>query len=240
MTKSEVFFFLRISQPRCGNYCVFDGVCTHSVSHAHFSDTVSLRDVQTSRTRMVQGVCSAHVISLISPSPLSHVLSAVLFPHGHFQTTFPSAPSLSNCTQSKSAGQARFCTSAEEFGYLANPTHSTLRGDIVTDDSGSRAVFTEQGSSVSQKTAAKVMDIISSLPGCSGQAADAISICTQVKMEDVSTFLKIPRSECPDIDYVYQSTHGQNYGPVWKIQLFLSKGICTFTFWQDSCDDSTL
>ena len=40
---------------------VFRNWCTHSVSHAHFSDTVSLRDVQTSRTRRAQGVCSAHV-----------------------------------------------------------------------------------------------------------------------------------------------------------------------------------
>ena len=35
-----------------------------------------------------------------------------------------------------------------------------LLGDIVKDDSGSYAVFTEQGSSASQMTAAKVMDII--------------------------------------------------------------------------------
>ena len=35
-----------------------------------------------------------------------------------------------------------------------------LRGDIVKDDSGAKEVFTEQGSSVSQMTAAKVMDII--------------------------------------------------------------------------------
>ena len=34
-----------------------------------------------------------------------------------------------------------------------------LRGDIVKDDSGAYAVFTEQGSSASQMTAAKVMDI---------------------------------------------------------------------------------
>ena len=56
-----------------------------------------------------------------------------------------------------------------------------LRGDIVKDDSGSYAVFTEQGSSASQMTAAKVMDIKSRLPGCSGQAADAVSAYTQVK-----------------------------------------------------------
>ena len=50
-----------------------------------------------------------------------------------------------------------------------------LRGDIVKEDSGSYAVFTEQGSSASQMTSEKVMDIISRLPGCAGQAADAVS-----------------------------------------------------------------
>ena len=74
-----------------------------------------------------------------------------------------------------------------------------LRGDIVKDDSGSYAVFTEQGSSASQMTAAKIMDIISRLPGCDGQAADAVSAYTQVKMEDAHKLLKIPKSECPDI-----------------------------------------
>ena len=69
----------------------------------------------------------------------------------------------------------------------------------MKDDSGSYGVFTEQGSSASQMTAAKVMDIISRLPGCSGQAADAVSAYTQVKMGDASTLLKIPKSECPDI-----------------------------------------
>ena len=48
-------------------------------------------------------------------------------------------------------------------------------------------------------TAAKVMDIISRFPGCSGHAADAVSACTQVKMEDAPKLLKIQKSECPDI-----------------------------------------
>ena len=65
-----------------------------------------------------------------------------------------------------------------------------LRGDIVKDTSGSYAVFTEQGSSASQMTAAKVMDIISRLPGCDGQAADAVSAFSQVKMEDAHKLLK--------------------------------------------------
>ena len=50
-----------------------------------------------------------------------------------------------------------------------------LRGDIVKDDSEAYAVFTEQGSSASQMTAAKVIDVIASLPDCDGQAADVIS-----------------------------------------------------------------
>ena len=74
-----------------------------------------------------------------------------------------------------------------------------LRGDFVKDNSGTYAVFTEQGSSASQMTAAKVMDIISRLPGCDGQAADAVSAYTPIKMKDAPKLLKIPKSECPDI-----------------------------------------
>ena len=74
-----------------------------------------------------------------------------------------------------------------------------LRGDIVKDDSGSFPVFIEQGSSASQMTATKIMDIISRLPGCDGQAADGVSAYTQVKMEDAHKLLKIPKSECPVI-----------------------------------------
>ena len=70
-----------------------------------------------------------------------------------------------------------------------------LRGDIVNDDSGSYAVFTEQGSSPSQMAAAKVMEYFSRLPGCAGQAADAASSYTQVRMEDAPKLLKIQKSE---------------------------------------------
>ena len=76
-----------------------------------------------------------------------------------------------------------------------------LRGDIVKDDSGAYAVFTEQDSSASQMTAAKVMDVIARLPGCAGQASGAVSAYTQVKMEDAPRLLKIPESECPYIGY---------------------------------------
>ena len=109
-----------------------------------------------------------------------------------------------------------------------------LRGDIVKDDSGSYAVFTEQGSSASQMTAAKVMDIISRLPGCDGQAADAVSAYTQVKFGRCTNAMKNIQSQNVQIlGYVYQSANGPNHGPVWKTQSFLSKGICTVIIWQD-------
>ena len=63
----------------------------------------------------------------------------------------------------------------------------------MKDDSGSYAVLTEQGASASQMTAAKVRDIISRLPGCAGQAADAVSAYTQVKIEDAPKLVKIPK-----------------------------------------------
>ena len=73
------------------------------------------------------------------------------------------------------------------------------KGDVVKDDSGAYAVCNEQGSSASQMTAAKVMDVIARLPDCDGQAADAVSAYTQVKMEDVPKLLRISKSGCPDM-----------------------------------------
>ena len=78
----------------------------------------------------------------------------------------------------------RFKNAELETKHQKYKARVVLRGDIVKDDSGSYAVFTEQGSSASEMTAGKVMDIISRLPKCAGQAADAISAETQVKMED--------------------------------------------------------
>ena len=88
-----------------------------------------------------------------------------------------------------------------EHQYQKYKGRVVLRGDIVKDDSGSYAVFIEQGSSASQITAVKVMDIISRLPGCPGQTADAVSAYTQVKMEDASTLSensKVRMSRCLD------------------------------------------
>ena len=109
-----------------GNYCVCDGGCTHTPCRTHVFLTFSLRGVQTSRTRTAQGVCSVYVISLhLTFSLLMFHPPSLLFPRGHFDTTFPSAQSSSSFARPKSAGQAHLRTCAGEFGYLADPTHLT-------------------------------------------------------------------------------------------------------------------
>ena len=108
-----------------------------------------------------------------------------------------------------------------------------LRGDIVKDDSGSSAVFTEQGSSASQMTAAKIMDIISRLPGCDGQAADAVSAYTQVKNGRCSQIMQNSKIGVQTFGFVYHDTNGLNHGPVWKTQSFLLNEICMVILWKD-------
>ena len=64
----------------------------------------------------------------------------------------------------------------------------------MKDDSGSYAVITEEGSS-----AAKVTDVISRLPGCAGEAVDAVSAFSQVKNGRYSTITENSKIGCPDI-----------------------------------------
>ena len=89
-------------------------------------------------------------------------------------------------------------TSEPEQTFQKYKGRVVFRGDIVKD-AGSYAVFTEQGSSASQMTAAEVMDVIARLPDCDGHAADSVSAYTQVKMEDAPRLHKISKSECPDV-----------------------------------------
>ena len=110
-----------------------------------------------------------------------------------------------------------------------------LRGDIVKDDSGAYAVFTEQGSSASQMTAAKEMDVIARVPFCDGQAADAVSAYTQMKMDDAPKLLRIPQSACPDFWIRLPRHKWKNLGQTTKIQWFLLNEICTNTHLLHSC-----
>ena len=74
-----------------------------------------------------------------------------------------------------------------------------LRGDIVKGESGSYAVFHWARLICITDDCRKSHGLMSRLLGCGGQAADAISAYTGVKMEDAPKLLKLPKSECPDI-----------------------------------------
>ena len=109
-----------------------------------------------------------------------------------------------------------------------------LRGDTVKDDSGSSAVFTEQGSSASQMTAAKVMGIHIQI----ARVRRTSSWCSI--WLNAPKLLKIPKSDVQTFGFVYHDTNGQNHGPVWKTQSFLLSEICTVIPWQDCCRKGNL
>ena len=95
----------------------------------------------------------------------------------------------------------------EAAGLLSLETGETLPeihgvslwGDNVKDVEGYRAVFTEQGTSASQLTAAKFLDTIWKLSGVAGEASDAVSAYTQVKMTEPRRLSRFPTEECPEI-----------------------------------------
>ena len=64
-----------------------------------------------------------------------------------------------------------------------------FRGDVVKDESGQFAVFTEQGASASHMSAAKFLDAIARLPGNDGEHSDAVGAYTQVTLADAARLL---------------------------------------------------
>ena len=64
-----------------------------------------------------------------------------------------------------------------------------FRGDIVKDEQGTFAVFSEQGASASNMAAAKFMDAIARMPGCDGEDSDAKGAHTQVSLQAAKALL---------------------------------------------------
>ena len=57
-----------------------------------------------------------------------------------------------------------------------------FRGDIVKDENGYLAVFSEQGTSASHLSAAKMLDALARCDGMDGEDADACSAYTQTSL----------------------------------------------------------
>ena len=110
-----------------------------------------------------------------------------------------------------------------------------LRGDIVKDNSGSYTVFTEQGSSASQMTAAKIMDIISRLPGLrwtSSRRSISLYPSKNRRCSQITENSQIGVSRHLDSSTTTQMAKIM-HGPVWKTQSFLLNEICMVILWQD-------
>ena len=102
------------------------------LSHAHFV-CAHPHIFMRAHSRMAQchekGLLHAHVVDLhLAFSILMFHPPSLLFPDGHFETTFPTSTSttfLPSFTRPKSAGQAHFHTSTEGFGFLAKSGPTT-------------------------------------------------------------------------------------------------------------------
>ncbi len=85
-----------------------------------------------------------------------------------------------------------------------------FRGDIVKDEDGWYAVFSEQGTSSSHTPATKLMDALARCPDNDGEDSDAVAAYTQVKIDEDLTYLlekgakfvdawvSIPRNRWPE------------------------------------------
>ena len=75
-----------------------------------------------------------------------------------------------------------------------------FRGDIIKDEEGAYALFSEQGASASSIEAARLVDVIARMPGCGGYNVDAIKAFNQVTLgEDCpETWCALPRHRWPE------------------------------------------
>ena len=93
------------------------------------------------------------------------------------------------------------------------------RGDNVKEHEDYQAVFTTQGTSVSQMTTETFLDTIGRLPGMSGNVDDVLSGNTYVLMSDASRLLNLFEKECPQIWYVFYLEEDQDPATASKTSL---------------------
>ena len=98
-----------------------------------------------------------------------------------------------------------------------------FQGNNVHDDTDTQAVFIDQATAASYVAAAKVVDAVSLLPGCSGQTADGLKAYTQSLLYNsepgdkghIETWIFLPKDQWP------ASWHGKYRNPVVPLRLNL-------------------
>ena len=115
-----------------------------------------------------------------------------------------------------------------------------FRGDIVKDDSGSNAVFTDQGSSASQMTAAKSSTLYPDCQFAQDKQQIQYQLTHRLKCKMLRNYGKLQDRNVQTFGLVHHDTNGQNHGPVWKTQSFLLNEICTVILWKDCHGEGNL
>ena len=98
-----------------------------------------------------------------------------------------------------------------------------LQGDTVKDDSGSCAVFTEQGSSASQMTAAKVMDVIARLRMRRASSRRRTSIHQSQIGRCIVPIKKFQSFNVQTYGHVCHDTSGRNLNPSFLLNIFFGE-----------------
>ena len=94
------------------------------------------------------------------------------------------------------------------------------------------AVLTEQGASALHMTAAKVLDVISILPGCSGQASNAVRAYTQVETKDALQLLHISDEIVQRFGSDYRQNWDSNDDPVVPLERHLYGHPLSGLWWE--------
>ena len=85
------------------------------------------------------------------------------------------------------------------------------RGDCVKDEWGGNAIFKDITQCPAILESAKIADMVSCLPGCTGQQGDANQAFPQALFKGTETWIEIPRSRWP------KSWHNRKWKPVCRL-----------------------
>ena len=107
------------------------------------------------------------------------------------------------------------------------------RGDDVKDEFGSKVtVWQDLASCPATLEAAKVADMLSCTPGCSGQQADATQAYTQADFSGIESWVEIPKSQWPQSWW--------NKGPDWRPCCPLLRALYGHpeagAYWEQHCE----
>ena len=108
-------------------------------------------------------------------------------------------------------------------GYMSSRMRSWNQPHRSTGGSCSGEILSKRTLELIQMIAAKIMGIIARLPGCDGQAADAVSSKTLVQSEDA--LKKIPNRNVQMFGYVFHDTNGHNHGQNEDPVIFLERNL---------------